>query len=88
MICEMLRCTLTFFLSGFHWHLSGLSELPLEQRILPFLAGEPFLPHFIFLRRFVSVSFRFFQFRNRLVQAYRPKVVQHPMFTPFFEARP
>ena len=31
-----------FFLSGLHWLLAGLSELPLEQCIFLLLAGEPF----------------------------------------------
>ena len=32
---------LSLFLSGLSWHLFGLSELPLEQRLLLLLAGEP-----------------------------------------------
>ena len=39
---------LSLFLSGFHWYLFGLSDLPLEQRLLLFLAGETFLFIFIF----------------------------------------
>ena len=35
-------------LSGLHWHLSGLSELPLEHRLLLLLAaGEPFPLFFV-----------------------------------------
>ena len=34
------------FPSGLHWHLSGLSDLPLEQRLLLVLAGEPSLNFF------------------------------------------
>ena len=39
------------FLSGLHWHFSGLSELPLEQRLLLKLAGEHFPFFSFFLRR-------------------------------------
>ena len=46
---------LSFFLSGLHWHLSGLSELELEQRPLQLLAGEPF-PFFSFCFRTVSYT--------------------------------
>ena len=35
-------------LSGLHWHLSSLSELPLEDRLLLLLAaGEPFPLFFV-----------------------------------------
>ena len=33
---------LSFFLSRLRWHLSGLSELPLQQRLLLLLTGESF----------------------------------------------
>ena len=33
---------LYFFLSELHWHLSGPSEVPLEQRFLVLFANEPF----------------------------------------------
>ena len=36
------------FLSGLHRHLSDLSELPLEQRLLLLLAGGPFFPFILF----------------------------------------
>ena len=46
------RCSfLSFDLSGLHWHLSGLSVLPLEQRPLVLLAGEPFPFASLFFRR-------------------------------------
>ena len=49
---------LSFFLSGLHWHLSGLSELELEQRPLQLLAGEPF-PFFSFCFRKRASFFHF-----------------------------
>ena len=33
---------MSFFLSGLRWHLPGLSELPLKQRLLLLFAGECF----------------------------------------------
>ena len=39
---------MSLFLGGLHWHLSGLSELPLEQRLLLLLAGEYFFVLFYF----------------------------------------
>ena len=46
-----------FFLSGLCWHLPGLSELPLEQRLLLFIAGEYF--PFSFFHQFYGNSFLF-----------------------------
>ena len=48
---------LSLFLNGIHWHLSGLSELPLEQRLFLLLAGEPF---FLFHSFTKSLFFLFF----------------------------
>ena len=66
---------LSFFLSGLRWHLSGLSRLPLEQRLLYeyYLPASIFLLSSIFRRTaffsiffrsvvFFSVGFRLFSF--------------------------
>ena len=63
------------FLSGLHWHLSGLSELLLERRLLLLLAGEAFsifyiiclkmnilVPKFCFCEHFFSMYGRFDHF--------------------------
>ena len=42
--------TIFVFLSGLHWHFSGLSELPLEERLLPLFACTYF-PFFFILRK-------------------------------------
>ena len=40
--CVIIDVFLPFFLGGLRWHLSGLSELPLKQRIRLLVTGEPF----------------------------------------------
>ena len=54
---------LSLLLSGLRWHLSGLLELPLEQRLflLLILAGEPFpfLFHVLLEERIFSLFFCF-----------------------------
>ena len=47
---------LSLCLSGLHWHLSGLSELSLEQRLLILLAGESF-PFSLCCRRAIFPQF-------------------------------
>ena len=46
-----------FCLSGLRCHLSGLSELPLEQCLLLFLAGEPFSFFFILFQKSLPFPF-------------------------------
>ena len=47
------------FLSGFYWHLSGPSELPLEQH-LPLRAGKPFPPFSLIFRESAFIFQAFF----------------------------
>ena len=52
---------LSFFLSGLRWHLPGLPELPLEQRLHLLLAGKSFF-HFynLFYKKSLLPVFLFF----------------------------
>ena len=60
-----------FFLSDLRWHLSGLSELPLAQRLLDITCQRVFSPFFV---AFVSVFCT-----GTMVQAYyrRASTVLH-----------
>ena len=72
------RCSfLSFDLSGLHWHLSGLSVLPLEQRPLVLLAGEPFPFASLFLEEEPSVSIFLFLFLSVCFYTYEHVVVEH-----------
>ena len=57
--CSMDFHILSFFLSGLHW-VSGLSELPLEQRLLLLLAGASLFPFFYPFQEEPSFSFYLF----------------------------
>ena len=61
---------MSILLSGLRWHLSGLLELPLEQRLLVLLAGGPFHPFLeeTFLDLFVFCG-SFFFVRTQYVRA-------------------
>ena len=67
---------LSFFLSGLRWHLSGLSELPLEERLLLLLASEPSL--LSFLEEEPAFPFCFlFLWASSFTRTYEHVVVEH-----------
>ena len=79
----LFRFVLSLFLSGLRWHLPGLSELPLEQRLLLLLAGKSPLPFysccfrrrafshiFVFLRKTTSLFFLYVCYYAAVVVAH------------------
>ena len=65
---------LSFFLSGPHWHVSGLSKHLLEQRLLVLLAGKHF--------RFLFHSFQGRSYRRTLVLNFQ---TQNRAFLSYFQ---
>ena len=73
-------CRRSFFFSGLQWHLSGLSDLPLEQRLLVSLASErfPFFleeePSFLFFFAVVGFLYMYDHVVEHLPQAQHSAV--------------
>ena len=79
---RLVGFVVSIFLSELHAHLSGLSELPLKQRLILLLAGEPFRfcsPHF-YQRAFLLhlfVLWAFFICQEHVVVERLPKYRKH-----------